>query len=233
MPHQSLDVYHRAISSGDLASWQRKACFLCQAPLRPRGSRLRKVLNFTVFRAWCPQCETYFTFLPEFAIPQKWYGTDEVTKAVEFVDKRKANGSLSQALNEWENERTDRIDSGLEPGPSRSSVRRWYLKSGKSSTPSSNPPPQSICTKQQKPSFLDSVADPKLFETVSTLFSSIAGGLVSVALSALAFFILCSSHCSLRKNSEQMNLTVTLAPAMNSTNTAFWCFSVVQLSLPP
>ena len=57
--------------------------------------------------------------------PAKWYGYDDIEEALVFVTDAKW-GSLYAALNEWDGERTDRIDNGDSPGPSKSTVARWH-----------------------------------------------------------------------------------------------------------
>lgn len=136
VPHQSSESYIRAIEAGSLEDWRRGPCVSCSGHLVPCGTRRRITLGIVVLRARCEECGTYYTFLPAFAAPAKWYGYSDIRRAVNFVLIDCCAIAPTAALNAWEMLRTDRIDSGRTPGPSRSTVRRWIAELGQVPPPS-------------------------------------------------------------------------------------------------
>lgn len=130
LPHESSASYNRAIKDGSLEGWRHGPCPCCDGRLAPCGTRRRKTLGIVVLRAHCEKCDTYYTFLPAFAAPAKWYGYSDIEEGLRFVLIDRASISPTAALFEWEMQRVDRLDSGETPGPSSPTVRRWVKELG-------------------------------------------------------------------------------------------------------
>lgn len=122
----SRPSYLRAKADGTLERIARGHCPFCSRVLWLNGWAKRLFLGLSLRRSRCPGCRVDFTLLPLFVAPAKWYGYEDIDRALVFVTDPKYP-SLHAALDDWDNRRIDRIeDDEKKPGPSRSTVARWH-----------------------------------------------------------------------------------------------------------
>ena len=128
LPHKTSREYRRDFQVGTLEKFCPVTCPLCPALISFFAFRKRKVLNIFVLRARCKgPLMHYFTFLPLFVAPAKWYGYEDIEVALVHVNHGKF-AYLNAALAAWENLREIRIDDHKLPGPSSKTVYRWQTE---------------------------------------------------------------------------------------------------------
>ncbi|MBF0502534.1 MAG: hypothetical protein HQM09_20520 [Candidatus Riflebacteria bacterium] len=105
-------------------------CPICDGHISVIGLRLRKHLDLPIYRGKCGgECNSHFTFLPVFVAPGKWYDYFSIEIALLHVAQNTFS-STSAAIHDWDFSRDDLIADGHSPGPSASSVRRWWRELG-------------------------------------------------------------------------------------------------------
>ncbi len=126
LPHVTLTEYLRDFTDGALGKFCAIDCPSCKSPVKPIPQRRRKFLDIPVFRARCSNenCKIYFTFLPVFVPPGKWYDYEAIERALGFVAQ--SCSSTSSALEELDHRRDERLLQHESPGPSSSTIRRWH-----------------------------------------------------------------------------------------------------------
>lgn len=125
LPHKTPKEYRRDFQVGTLEKFCPATCPLCPSLIYFFAFRKRKVLNIFVLRGRCkgPRIH-YFTFLPLFVAPAKWYGYESIETALVQVNQG-GFANIYAALAAWENQREIRIDNHQPPGPSSKTVYRW------------------------------------------------------------------------------------------------------------
>lgn len=126
--HLTLTEYLRDFFFGALEEVCSGTCPVCRGALETVSLRLRKVQDLPVYRVRClGQCRKRFTLLPLFVAPAKWFGYSQIQESLEFVTHPKFR-TVTDGILEWDYRRDQRIDGGLSPDPSPSTVRRWMAE---------------------------------------------------------------------------------------------------------
>ena len=138
--------------------------------------------------------------------------------------------SLSAALNEWDDERSDRHDSGEAPGPSRSTALRWVKEFGNEASFYGSSTPNIGATRS---------SPTKSATDIATLFLKHGlSAFVLIIFTVIAplpgwFFDELQRHRNAGLEADTASVMLCVDPILEYTLSPYKCFPLSPLPRPP